>query len=49
MNTVYPLTLIVRVAGVLLVGIFDEGDVGQRDLAHVLHQVEPPALRPARR
>ena len=42
------LTFVVRVAAVLLVGILDERDVGQRDLAHVLHQVEPPALGPAK-
>ena len=42
------LTLVVRVPAVILVGILDERDVGERDLAHVLHQVEPPALGPAK-
>ena len=42
------LTLVVRVPAVLLVGILDECDVGQGNLAHVLHQVEPPTLSPAK-
>ena len=45
---IISLTLVVRVPAVLLVGILDERDVGERDLAHVLHQVEPPALGPAK-
>ena len=34
------------VVPLVLGGILDQGDIGQRDLAHTVHQVQPPSLGP---